>query len=102
MSLQTLFRNAAQLERFEEIARNKGFTVFTKRGGFYCLTTLNDFAAGYVAGQEEALKNVITVGDGLSGEELRDLVQRHVVQEDVTDVHSAIGQRKIEDEDLAA
>lgn len=102
MNLQTLFRNAAQLERFEEIARNKGYTIFTKRGAFYCSGPLNDFAAGYIAGHAEALKNVITVGDGLSDTDLRDLVQRHVVHEDVTDVLSSTGQRKIEDEDLAA
>ena len=53
MSLQALFSNASKLARFEEIARSKGYTVFTKRGGLYCLAALNDFANGYVAGQKE-------------------------------------------------
>lgn len=66
MSLQTLFSNASAVARFEAIARNKGYNVFTKRGGFYCLSALNDFAAGYVEGQKEALKNVIVFSDGES------------------------------------
>ncbi|ATW58053.1 hypothetical protein CNR34_00120 [Pseudomonas phage nickie] len=49
MSLQELFRNARQLEQFEQSARDQGFTNFGKRGGFYNLSDLNIFASGYLA-----------------------------------------------------
>lgn len=66
MSLQELFHNAKQLEAFERVALEAGYRNFSKRGRLYCLSDLNVFATGYVAGQKEALKNVIVVGDGMS------------------------------------
>lgn len=71
MSLQTLFLNAEKLARFEQVARNKGFANFSKRGGFYCLSTLNDFAAGYVAGIKELSNIEVLSMDGAPTEEQR-------------------------------
>lgn len=61
MSLQALFSNASKLARFEQIARDNDYTNFNKRGGFYCLSALNDFAAGYVAGLNASLKELNNV-----------------------------------------
>ncbi|UIS24678.1 hypothetical protein S21ZY_116 [Pseudomonas phage ZY21] len=74
MSLQELFRNAKQLEAFERAALEAGYKNFNKRGSLYCLSELNVFATGYVAGQKQALKNVITVGDGLSDLNLKEMM----------------------------
>jgi hypothetical protein len=77
MSLQKLFQDKKALEVFEKAALSEGFTVFTKRGQFYCLSDLNVFARGWLA----AMKNVVIIGDGLPSEPLQDFYQVEVKSE---------------------
>uniref|UniRef100_A0AAU6W0N5 Uncharacterized protein n=1 Tax=Pseudomonas phage Nican01 TaxID=3138540 RepID=A0AAU6W0N5_9CAUD len=67
MSLQELFRSAKQLEAFERVALEAGYKNFNKRGALYCLSDLNVFAAGYVAGQKQALKEAMVYGEPAVG-----------------------------------
>lgn len=59
MSLQELFRSAEQLAQFEQAARAQGFHKFNKRGGFYCHSELNTYAAGYLAGLKSKRDEVV-------------------------------------------
>jgi hypothetical protein len=56
MSLQELFRTAAELEQFERIALQAGYKNFNKTGRYYNHADLNTFAQGYVAGRESLIK----------------------------------------------